>query len=85
MTSQARWVTLTIAVVGRFCAGIALRPITTVDVPVAGSDRIEARPGMGMPPATWPCEFRWPNRISGTSLLVGGTISMAANFAGCSL
>ena len=38
-----------------------------------------------MPPVTSPSEFRCPSRVSGTSLLVSGTISMAANFTGCSL
>ena len=54
----------------------------TVDVPVLGSDRIEARPGIGMPPTTSPSELRWPNSTSGTSLLVLGTISIAANLVG---
>ena len=85
MMSHARCVTLTVRFVGRSSAGISLRPMTTVDVPVLGSDRIEARPGMGIPPVTSPSASRWPKRISGTSLLVSVTISIAANFAGCSL
>ena len=39
-------------------------------VPSAGSDRIDARPGIGMPPSTLvPSELRWPNSVSGTSLV----------------
>jgi hypothetical protein len=45
-----------------------LRPCTTVLVPVFGSDRIEARPGIGMPPLTVPLLLRWPKRVSGASL-----------------
>ena len=50
-----------------------------------GSDRIEARPGIGIPPTTWSEELRCPKSVSGTSLLVCGTISIEANFPGCSL
>ena len=82
MTSQARWMTFTSAVVGSSSAGTMLRPSTTVLVPGRGSDRIEARPGIGMPPVTVPLLLRWPNSVSGTSLVVWGTISMAANFTG---
>ena len=53
MMSQARWVTFTSEVVGSSSVGIVFRPWTTVEVPVLGSDRIEARPGIGMPPTTW--------------------------------
>ena len=70
--------------VGRSAAGVSSRPWTTVDVPVLGSDRIDASPGMGMPPVTSPSELRCPSSTSGTSLLVCGTISMAANFVGWS-
>ena len=52
MMSQARCVTFTVRFVGRSSAGISLRPMTTVAVPVLGSERIEARPGIGMPPDT---------------------------------
>jgi hypothetical protein len=58
------------------------RPWTTVDSPVLGSDSHEARPGIGMPPVTVPSWLRWPRRVSGTSLLVSGTSSMAANLTG---
>ena len=37
---------------------------------------------MANPPTTWPLEFRWPRRVSGTSLAVLGTSSIAANFSG---
>ena len=51
-------------------------------VPSAGSESIDARPGIGMPPTTSPSAFRYPNNVSGTSLDVFGTISMAANLTG---
>ena len=35
-----------------------------------------------MPPDTVPSSLRWPSRVSGTSLLVVGTSSIAANFTG---
>ena len=57
MTSQARWTTLTSEIVGRSPAGTLSRPCTTVAVPVLGSDSHEARPGIGIPPATVPSEF----------------------------
>ncbi len=77
MTSHARCTTFASATVGWLPAGIALRPSTTVLVPVAGSDRIDAMPGIGIPPSTFvPFEFRWPNSVSGTSLVVFGTSSI---------
>ena len=51
-------------------------------LPVAGSDNHDASPGMGIPPLTVPSELRWPSSVSGTSLDVCGTSSMAANFSG---
>ena len=51
-------------------------------VPSVGSESHEAKPGMAMPPTTSPSEFRCPNNVSGTSLVVSGTSSMAANFIG---
>ena len=36
----------------------------------------------GIPPLTVTSEFRWPKSVSGTSLPVSGTSSMAANFTG---
>ena len=51
-------------------------------VPSAGSDSHDAKPGIGMPPVTVPSSLRWPNSVSGTSLLVSGTSSMAANLTG---
>src|SRR6476469_2491703 len=83
ITSHARWTTLASLTVGWEPAGKALRPLTTVAVPSAGSDRIDARPGMGMPPSTLvPDELRWPNSVSGTSLEVFGTSSIWANLVG---
>jgi hypothetical protein len=56
--------------------------LTTVDFPVAGSESHDASPGIAMPPVTWPFELRWPSSVSGTSLDVFGTISIAANLTG---
>ena len=39
-------------------AGVSSSPWMTVDVPVLGSDRIEASPGIGTPPTTSPSELR---------------------------
>ena len=80
--SQARCTTLTSWIVGRSLAGVSSSPWMTVEVPWLGSDRIEARPGIGNPPTTSPSELRCPKSTSGTSLLVLGTISIAANFVG---
>src|SRR3954447_12623820 len=85
ITSQARWTTLTSDVVGRSAAGTLSRPLTTVFLPVLGSDSHEASPGIGIPPLTVSLEFRRPSSLSGTSLEVWGTSSIAANFSGCSL
>ena len=82
MTSHARCTTFTSRVVGRVLAGNESSPLITVLVPSAGSDRIDASPGIAMPPLTVPSEFRCPNNVSGTSLDVFGTSSMAANFVG---
>src|SRR5215475_2706686 len=65
MMSHARWTTFTSALVGRWFAGTVFSPLTTVEVPVDGSDRIEASPGIANPPTTWPCLFRWPRIVSG--------------------
>ncbi len=70
MMSHDRCTTFTSEIVGSSAAGSMLRPFTTVLVPVFGSDRIEASPGMGMPPLTVPLLLRCPNRVSGTSLVV---------------
>ena len=51
-------------------------------VPVLGSDSHEASPGIRMPPVTSPSELSCPSSVSGTSLSVSGTSSMAANFSG---
>ena len=51
-------------------------------VPVEGSERIDARPGMRIPPLTVPSLLRCPNSVSGTSSVVSGTNSMAANLTG---
>ena len=37
---------------------------------------------MANPPTSWPLEFRCPRMVSGTSLDVLGTSSMAANLVG---
>ena len=58
------------------------RPCTTVFLPVLGSDRIDASPGIGMPPVMVPSALSRPNSVSGTSLAVWGTSSIAANFSG---
>ena len=50
--------------------------------PSLGSDSNEATPGSLIPPVTSPFELRCPNRVSGTSLSVFGTSSIAANFVG---
>ena len=53
-----------------------------MDVPSRGIGQDDASPGIGIPPVTSPSELRWPNSVSGTSLLVFGTSSIAANFTG---
>ena len=58
------------------------RPWITVAVPSVGSDSHDASPGIGIPPDTVPSLLRWPNNVSGTSLDVVGTNSMAANLIG---
>src|SRR6476469_8849382 len=82
MTSQERWTVLTSLMVGWSSVGTVSSPCTTVALPVLGSDNHDASPGMGMPPVTSPSEFNLPNSVSGTSLLVDGTSSIAANFSG---
>ena len=82
ITSQARWTVLTSRVVGRSSAGNASSPCTTVLVPVLGSDSHDASPGIAIPPVTSPSEFRRPSSVSGTSLSVSGTSSIAANLVG---
>ena len=47
-----------------------------------GSESHDASPGIVIPPVTVPSEFRWPSSVSGTSLSVFGTSSIAANFVG---
>jgi hypothetical protein len=49
---------------------------------VLGSDSHEANPGIGMPPLTVPSSLSRPSSVSGTSLLVVGTSSIAANLTG---
>src|SRR3954454_19630864 len=85
MTSHARCTVLVCWIVGSWSAGTEFSPWTMVDLPVAGSDNQDARPGMGMPPLTVPLSFRCPRIVSGTSLLVVGTSSIAANLTGWSL
>ncbi len=63
-------------------AEFVTRPLTIVFFPVAGSESHDARSGILIPPVTVPFEFMWPNTVSGTSLLVFGTSSIAANLAG---
>src|SRR3982751_4588187 len=48
MMSQARCTVLTCPMVGSWSGGTVFRPCTIVDVPVAGSDNQEARPGIGI-------------------------------------
>src|SRR5207249_9171033 len=82
MTSHARCTTLACALVGWESAGKALRPCTTVDFPVVGSESHDANPGMAMPPTTSLFELRWPNNVSGASFCVWGRSSIAANLVG---
>ena len=82
ITSQARCTVFTWRVVGRSSAGKLSRPSMTVLVPSVGSDRNDARPGISMPPLTFPSSLIRPSSVSGTSLLVLSTSSMAANFVG---
>nr|WP_255371904.1 hypothetical protein [Cellulosimicrobium sp. CUA-896] len=82
MTSQARCTMFTSRTVGRSSGGTLSSPSTTVDRPVLGSDSHDARPGIGSPPDTVPSSFRRPSSVSGTSELVVGTSSMAANLTG---
>src|SRR5687768_587450 len=82
MMSQHRWTMLVCRTVGRWSGGTVSRPCTTVALPVLGSESQDARPGTGMPPLTVPSSLRRPSRVSGTSLLVVGTSSMAANLTG---
>ena len=72
----------TCLVVGRSSAGNESRPWISVLVPVPGSESHEARPGIAMPPVTFPSESMRPSSVSGTSLSVSGTSSMAANLVG---
>ena len=70
--SQARWMVLTADREGRSSGGTESRPWTTVLVPVLGSLRHEASPGIFRPPLTVPSSFRCPRRISGLSGAGGG-------------
>ena len=81
MTSHARCTTLVSAIVGSRSAGNAFRPSTTVFLPVCGSESHDASPGSDAA-LTVPFEFTWPSSVSGTSLAVFGTSSIAANFVG---
>ena len=54
----------------------------TVLEPSLGSDSHDARPGILIPPVTSPSELSRPSNVSGTSLDVSGTSSMAANLTG---
>src|SRR5438045_3568740 len=76
ITSHDRWTVLTCEVVGSSADGLMFRPFTTVLVPVCGSERIDASPGIRMPPLTVPALLRCPKRVSGMSLDVWGTSSM---------
>ena len=64
MTSQARWTALTSDTVGRSLTGVAVRPCTTVVLPVAGSESHDARPGIFRPPLSTRFEFRCAERGS---------------------
>ena len=83
MTSHARWTVLTCEIVGRSSRRARVsRPWTTVLVPSLGSDSHEASPGIRIPPVTSPSALSRPSSVSGTSLSVSGTSSMAANLIG---
>ena len=82
MTSQARWTTLACRVVGRSPAGNESSPLITVAVPVLGSESHDASLGIRIPLDTVPLSFSLPRSVSGTSLAVFGTNSIAANFIG---
>ena len=90
MTSHARWTVLTCEIVGRSSGSTSVScdpcgmssPWTTVAVPSVGSDSHDAKPGILIPPVTSPSEFSLPSSVSGTSLSVTGTSSMAANLVG---
>ena len=73
---------LTCRTVGRSSSGTVSKPCTTVARPVLGSESHDANPGIGMPPLTVPSSLRRPRMVSGTSLLVVGTSSIAANLTG---
>ena len=51
-------------------------------VPSLGSDSHDASPGIRIPPVTSPSELSRPSNVSGTSLAVSGTSSIAANLTG---
>ena len=52
-------------------------------VPSLGFDRIDASPGIAMPPVMVPSALSRPKSVSGTSLApCPGTSSIAANFSG---
>ena len=80
--SQARWTVLTSETVGRSSSGTVSRPSTTVLVPVLGIRQPRGRPGIRIPPVTSPSALSRPSSVSGTSLAVSGTSSMAANLTG---
>ena len=82
ITSHARWTVLTWRSVGRWSAGTESRPWMTVEVPVPGSDSHDASPGILMPPVTRAVGVQAAQQVSGTSLEVSGTSSIAANFTG---
>ncbi len=82
MTSHARCTVLTWLTVGIASGGNESRPWMTVSRPVLGFDSHEASPGIGIPPLTVPSSCKRPRIVSGTSLEVSATSSMAANFIG---
>ena len=85
MMSQARWVTFTSVVVGRSSAGIVLRPLTTVEVPVlrVGQDRGEARDRQAADHLVVGVEVA-EEHLRARRCSVFGTISIEANLVGWS-
>ena len=82
MVSNAKWVMLASRMLGRSLAGVSESPWTTVSR--LKPARKESRPGILIPPSIVPSGWSRPKRYSGWSGAVSQTISMAANFTGCS-
>ena len=80
ITSHARWVTLTLLLVGRSSAGTLSSPWMTVDVPLPGRTGSRPSPGSGghRPPS--PVGVEVAEQHLGHVTAVSVTISIAANF-----